>query len=55
VVQEFVDLKNYKRIKEALKGLLLKGFVQDKLFLFLKELFTFPIPRALLILPISSK
>jgi hypothetical protein len=62
VVLEFVDPKNYKRIKEAqylhnmdIKGLLLKGFVQDKLSLFLKKSFTFPIPRALLILPNSSK
>jgi hypothetical protein len=48
-------IKELKRHNMDIKGLLLEGFVQDKLSLFLKKLFTFPIPRALLIVPISSK
>jgi hypothetical protein len=48
-------VKELKRHNMDIKGLLLKDFVQDKLSLFSKKLFTFPIPKTLLILPISSK
>jgi len=48
-------IKELTRHNMDIKSLLLKGFVQNKPSLFLKKLFTFPIPRGLVILPISSK